>query len=66
MNTIHVWILVKPGEWRDFIFTLPSPEICNIVKIGLSSIYPSFPEEGYIEIIYAVGGGIGMMFDGCY
>jgi len=37
-----------------------------LVQAGLSSLYPSFLEEGYIEIIHAVGGGIGMMFNGCY
>ncbi len=66
MNTIQVWVLVRPGEWKDWIFTLPSHEACNLVKAGLTSLYPGFPPEGYVQTIYAVGGGIGIIFNGCY
>ncbi len=65
MKTIIVSILVCGEGWRTFIFELPA-EACALVESGLRNIYPSFPEEGYVQLIYEIGGGIGMFFIPCH
>lgn len=64
MKTITVWVMVRPTEWRVFIFELPA-FACDLVQKGLSKLYPSFPHEGYVQLIYEIGGGIPVFFIGC-
>jgi len=58
--------MIRPGEWKDWIFTLPTPADCALVQAGLASFYSGFSHEGYVQLIYAIGGGITMFYDACY
>jgi len=55
----------KPGEWKKMVLEF-SAENCAIVEASLRSIYPDFPEEGYVQLIYAIGGGVEMFFIPCH
>ncbi len=62
--TITVYVLIRPEEWWIRTFNLP-PDACALIKAGLESFYHPFPEEGYVQLIYHMGGGIPMFFVGC-
>lgn len=66
MNHIHVWVGLGHGKWKDWVFILPDAASCERVKAGLQSFYSPFPEKGYVQLIHYMGGGIEIMFDGCY
>jgi len=67
MKTIIVSILVCGEGWRKFIFELPS-DACALVESGLRNTYPKFYfiEADYVQLIYEIGGGIGMFFIPCH
>lgn len=64
MKTITVWVMIHPTKWQVFIFELPA-FACDLVQKGLADFYPTGLHEEYVQMIYAVGGGITMFYDSC-
>jgi len=55
----------SPGEWKEFIYGW-SDANCAVVEASFRRVYPDFPHEGYVQLIYEIGGGIEMFFIPCH
>ena len=65
MQTIIVFLMEKPGEWRKFVFELP-PDACALVEAGVEKILFYSPHPDYVQFIYDIGGGYPMFFISCH